>query len=135
MKFRQVEGPLGEIDKMNLKDLVVDKEYIEFGPQHERITVNKYREIIEKYIHELEQNNPVIQKLKSGKELNDDEVKTISILLQSKEPYITEDLLKKIYDNKHAKFIQFIKHILGLEKLENYTETVTKLFNSFIAET
>jgi len=134
MKFRQVEGPLGEIDKMNLKDLVVDKEYIEFGPQHERITVNKYREIIEKYIHELEQNNPVIQKLKSGKELNDDEVKTISILLQSKEPYITEDLLKKIYDNKHAKFIQFIKHILGLEKLENYTETVTKLFNSFIAE-
>ena len=134
MIFRQVENPFSEIDKMNLKDLVVDKEYIEFGPQHERITVNKYRELIEKYIHELEQSNPVIQKLKSGAELTASEINEISLLLQSKEPYITEDLLKKIYDNKHAKFIQFIKHILGLEKLENYTETVTHLFNSFIAE-
>jgi len=134
MKFRQTENPLSEIDKIDLKDLVAEKEYVEFGPQHERITVNKYRELIEKYIHELEHNNPVIQKLKSGIELTEDEVKEISLLLQSKEPYITEDLLKKIYDNKQAKFIQFIKHILGLEKLENYAETVTKLFNSFIAD-
>ena len=134
MKYRQDGDILGTIDKYDLKDIVVEKEYVEFGPQHERITINKYREIIEKYIHELEHDNPVIMKLKSGSELNEDELLDLSLLLQSKEPYITEDLLKKIYDNKHAKFIQFIKHILGLERLETYSDTVTKLFNEFITE-
>lgn len=55
-------------------------------------------------------------------------------LLASRDPYVTEELLRKVYDNRRAHFIQFIKHILGLEKLSPWAETVTKAFDDFIAQ-
>jgi len=54
------------------------------------------------------------------------------MLLHDQHPHITEDLLKRVYKNRKAKFIQFIKHILGLEILESYPDTVSKAFDHFI---
>jgi type I restriction enzyme R subunit len=42
--------------------------------------------------------------------------------------------LRRIYDNRKAQLTQFIKHILGLEILKTYTETVGSSFDVFIAE-
>jgi type I restriction enzyme R subunit len=53
-------------------------------------------------------------------------------LLHDEHPHITEELLKRVYQNRRAKFIQFIRHILGLEVLESFPDTVTKAFEQFI---
>lgn len=55
-------------------------------------------------------------------------------LLQEQSPNITVDLLQKVYDNQSATFIQFIRHILGLERLSTWPEEVTLKFDRFIAE-
>ena len=47
---------------------------------------------------------------------------------------MTEKLLQQVYDNKHARFIQFIRYILGLEKLKSFSEEVTEAFSAFMAE-
>ena len=47
---------------------------------------------------------------------------------------MTEELLRKVYDHRKARFIQFIRHILGVEPLVSWSEHVTRAFDAFIAE-
>lgn len=55
-------------------------------------------------------------------------------LLHAEHPHITEDLLRQVYKNRKAHFIQFIRHILGIEKLKSFPETVNEAFESFIRQ-
>ncbi|MBU1087543.1 MAG: DEAD/DEAH box helicase family protein, partial [Candidatus Omnitrophica bacterium] len=84
MKFR--ETPTSEIVKLNIKDLLVRKEIVEFGPQHERLTIVKYREQLETFIRDLLNSNPVLQKLKNGEILTDNDIFELSCLLQEQYP-------------------------------------------------
>jgi type I restriction enzyme R subunit len=88
--------------------------------------------MVEKLIMELTESNPILQKIKEGKEITESEAVELATLLHDEHPHITEDLLKSVYNNRKAKFIQFIKHILGLEILESFPDTVTKAFEQFI---
>ncbi len=51
-------------------------------------------------------------------------------LLHAEHPHITEDLLRQVYKNRKARFIQFIRHILGIEILKSFPETVSEAFDS-----
>ncbi len=132
MGFRQsVVTPLGP-EKFNFKDVIVNKEIVEFGPEHEAVSVEKYREMVEERVRSLVSENLLLQRIRKGEELSEAEVTELSKQLSEEDPYITENLLKRVYDNKRATFIRFIKHILGLEILESFNETVSKAFAEFI---
>ena len=133
MKFREAVIPLAPA-KFNLKDIVSEKEFIEFGPQHEALSVAKYRELVEKKINELVSSSPILQKLKQGQEITTDEAEQLAEELHNEHPHITIDLLRKVYNHRKAALVQFIKHILGIEQLETFAETVTKAFDHFIAK-
>ena len=124
--------PLGPAS-FNFKDEVYKKEYVEFGPHHEVLSVAKYRDLVEKRLNELVARNPLLQKIKEGKTLNDYEVEKLADQLQEEHPHITLDLLRRIYDHKRAEFTQFIRHILGIEILESFPQTVSKAFEQFVA--
>jgi len=133
MKFREAVIPLAPA-KFNLKDIVAEKEFVEFGPQHEALSVAKYRELVEKKINELVSSSPILQKLKQGQEITTDEAEQLAEELHNEHPHITIDLLRKVYNHRKAALVQFIKHILGIEQLETFAETVTKAFDDFIAK-
>jgi type I restriction enzyme R subunit len=134
MKLCESLIPVLPPPKYDLKDLLATKEYVEFGPQHEALSVGKYRELVEQKIQELTNSNPLLQKVKHGESLTDDEAEQLAEQLHDEHPHITLDLLRRIYDNRKAQLTQFIKHILGLEVLKTYTETVGSSFDAFIAE-
>lgn len=132
MKYRDGIGqPLGPA-QFDFADLLKTKEMVEFGPEHSTVSVSKYREMVEKLIMELTESNPILQKIKEGQEISEEETQALAALLHDEHPHITEDLLKNVYKNRKAKFIQFIRHILGLEILESFPETVTRAFEQFI---
>lgn len=133
MRFRESIVPLGPA-KFNFKDLVSEKEYVEFGPQHEALSIAKYRELVEQKVNELVSSNPLLQKLKEGKEITATEAEQLAEELHNEHPHITIDLLRRVYNHRKAQFVQFIKHILGIEILESFPETVTKAFDDFIAK-
>ena len=54
--------------------------------------------------------------------------------MQRDDPYVTEDLLQRIYDNRAAGFLDFMRHVLGLEVVESWSTTVSREFDDFIAE-
>lgn len=133
MKFREsVVSPLGSA-KFNLKDFVHTKEFIEFGPQHEAISTARYKELVEERIQELTRVNPILQKLRAGHEISETEAEQLAKQLHNEHPHITVELLRRVYNHRKAHLMQFIKHILGIEVLESFPETVSKAFDQFFA--
>jgi len=130
MKFRE-RDKIKET-KTDLRDLLAVKEYIEFGPEHERLTIDKYRQKVEDFIRELVKTNGSLQKLALGKDLSESEIEELAAILREHYPNVTEFILREIYDNRTAKFIQFIKHVLGIEPLATFTEAVSFAFEDFI---
>ncbi len=118
---------------LDIEDALQVKETVEFGPEKEKIPTRVYRERVEAYIRELLDENPVLQKIQRGEEVSDGEIVELAEILRSQDPFVTEELLRKVYDHKTARFIQFIRHILGLEMLGSWPETVTRAFDGFIA--
>ncbi len=132
MKYREVIIPLAPA-KFNFKDFVSEKEFVEFGPEHQALSVAKYRELVEQKVNELIMANPILQKIKQGVEITDQEAEQLADELHNEHPHITIDLLRRVYNHRKAAFVQFIKHILGIEILQSFPETVSQAFDKFIA--
>jgi len=58
----------------------------------------------------------------------------LAAMLHAEHPHITEELLRQVYQNRKAKFLQFIKHILGIEVLKSFSESVSEAFDQFIGQ-
>lgn len=133
MKYREVIVPLGPA-KFNFKDELYAKEYVEFGPEHEALSIAKYRELVEQKVNELVEDNPLLQKLKQGEPINNIEAEQLAEQLHNEHPHITVDLLRRVYNHRKAQLVQFIKHILGIEILESFPDNVSKSFELFISQ-
>jgi len=133
MKFREQQTGPGPTH-LDLKDEIHRKEMVEFGPQHESVSISRYREMVEAMIVELTAHNPILQKLKNGQDVSAEEALELTELLHAEHPHITENLLRQAYQNRKAHFIQFILHILGIETLKSFPETVSEAFDQFIRQ-
>jgi len=134
MKFREQNtagiGPL----HLDLTDILLHKEWVEFGPQHEAVSVSRYREMVESLIVELTEHNGILQKIKNGQYVNPKEAEELATMLHAEHPHITQDLLRQVYKNRKAHFIQFMRHILGIEILKSFPDTVAEAFEAFIQQ-
>jgi len=133
MKYRE-DGIKPNQDSLNLRDMTNEKEYIKFGPIHERLAIKKYREKVEALVKKLEGENKILQKIKQGKEITKEEVEELANSLIEYEPYPTEENLQKAYDARKVKFLDLIKYIMGVSGLVTFSEKVSEAFAEFIAE-
>ena len=133
MKFREQQTGDGPVT-LDLEDALHKKETVHFGPKNEAVSVSRYREMVEGLVLALTQSNPILQKLKQGQDINPAEAEQLAQLLHDEHPHITEDLLQQVYQNRKAHFIQFIRHILGIEPLASFPDTVSQAFDQFITE-
>jgi type I restriction enzyme, R subunit len=102
------------------------------GPEHESVSISRYREMVEAMIAELTARNPILQKIKEGAYVSPTEAVELAEILHAEHPHITEDLLRQVYKNRKARFIQFMRHILGIEILKSFPDTVSEAFDQFI---
>jgi type I restriction enzyme R subunit len=132
MRYRQRFDGGNEQESLNLKDVTYKKEMIEFGPENELVSVSRYKEMVEGMVQQLAAENPILQKIKSGETITEQELNELAQMMSEKDPFVTEKLLQRVYGNQHAKFLQFIKHILQVEVVHSFEETVTLAFDEFI---
>lgn len=132
MRYRQRFDGGDEQESLNLKDVTYKKEMVEFGPERELVSVSRYKEMVEDMVHRMVNQNPILQKVKEGQPVSENEISELAQLMNEKDPFVTEKLLQRVYGNQHAKFMQFVKHILQIEELHSFDETVTLAFDEFI---
>jgi type I restriction enzyme R subunit len=123
----------GGITVLNLQDKLLLKETVEFGPEHERLSTARYRELAETAIRQLADEHPVLQQIKTGQPVSEADMQNLANQLAAQSPYITPALLQQAYDNRHASFLRLLRHVLGLEVLPSFTRQVSDAFNQFIA--
>ena len=90
--------------------------------------------MVEQKVNELLRENEILQKLKDGESISEDEAKKLAELLGYESPHITIDLLRRVYQNKKAPFLKLIRHILGLERLESFPDSMSASIDQFIHE-
>ncbi|MBE9586465.1 DEAD/DEAH box helicase family protein [Mucilaginibacter sp. JRF] len=118
--------------KFNFQDIINQREFVEFGPQHESVSISRYKELVEEKINELTETNFLLKKIKDGEQISEVEAQQLAEQLYEEHPNITIDLLRRVYNHRKAQLIQFIKHILRIEILESFPETVSNTFTDFI---
>ncbi|MCK5583308.1 MAG: hypothetical protein KAI33_05935, partial [Elusimicrobiales bacterium] len=133
MKYRQ-EGTKPDQESLDLRDIISKKETIKFGPAHERLSTQKYREKVEALIKNLEKDNEILRKIKHGEDITQKEVEKLADTLAKCEPYPPEENLQKAYDARKVRFLDLIKYIMGIGGLIPFSEKVSEAFAEFIAE-
>ena len=132
MKFRE-EDIKPTQDQFNLRDITLEKEYIQFGPANERVTIQKYREKVAALIKKLEEENDILKQIKLGVKVDQDDIDELANVLLKYDPYPTEQNLQKAYDARQVRFLDLIKHIMGIGELKTFSEKVSEAFADFIA--
>jgi type I restriction enzyme R subunit len=133
MRFR-ARRESGEMVRLTLPDEIRSRHWIVFGPAGEGAFVESYREQVEAFIRDLADETPALQKLRSGKELTDDELGAINRLLNSPDLFVTEDRLRRAFDQPEATLTDILRHILGLSHLPSREESICRAFDQWIAE-
>lgn len=132
MRFRQ-QRP-GAIVSLNLADVTAVHERVVVGPDGRDMPIATYRQGVEETIRRLLADNPVLQRLQSGEDVSEGDLRELAELLARQDPGIDEEKLRKVYDVRQASFVRLIRHVLGIEPLERWSTFVTREFEDFIAE-
>ena len=132
MQYKQPE-PLPQVI-IDMDDIVKQRTIIEYGPDLQEEHIQTYQAKVENKIKELVESEPAIQKIKKDEVLTEVDLAELEKALNSAELYITEENLRKIYEQHRGTLVQFIKKILGLYEFPDPKERVKEAFSTFVVE-
>jgi type I restriction enzyme R subunit len=96
--------------------------------------ISAYRQRVEQTVRELLTSNTVLQRIQTGAEVSESDLRELADLLRLQDPGIDLERLRKVYDVRTASFLALLRHVLGVEPLERWSAVVTREFEQFIAE-
>jgi len=119
-------------------DMIVKREYVEIGPEGERVDVDDYQTHWQREIQSLAEIDPLIKKIKEGQELTNEEVRELSEKLNSPDFYFNEANLKVAYHYPEGSLSEFVKAALKTYELpteEKMQENkINDLFEAWLIE-
>lgn len=132
MRYRQRRAP--EMVELNLPDEIARRRWIIYGPSGEGTFANTYREQVEAAIRALANEHPTIQKLRRSEEIRESDVRALADALNRPDLYISEQVLRAVYQQPEASLLDFVRHVLGLSRLPSREEQIRAAFDRFIAD-
>jgi type I restriction enzyme R subunit len=133
MRFRAKRSGGGQMIKLSIRDEIRDRHWIVFGPSGEGAFVDTYRQQVETYIRDLSERSPALKKMREGWELTQDEMDSISSLLERPDLFITEDKLREVYSLPDVDLQGFLAHILNVAELPSREKQISQAFDEWIA--
>ena len=106
--------------------------YVEVGPDGERVDKRDYVTNWEKTVQSAVKDDPIIQKVRNGELLSEDEERDLSELLNRPEMYFNEENLRRAYSQPGGNLIDFIKAALGSIKIKGREEELTENFQAWL---
>lgn len=126
-------GPKGELIELGIQDDWLDAlAYVEIGPTGERVDKKVYTTNWEDTIRAAAEDDPLLQKIKLGNSLTDEEERALAEKLNRPENYFNEENLRLAYRRAGGNIIEFIRHALGLEKLRSKEDEITDNFHAWL---
>ena len=106
--------------------------YVEVGPEGERIDKRDYVNTWETTIQASVERDPLLQKIRDGNSLTEDEEQVLAQHLNNPELYFNEENLRRAYRRPGGTLIDFIRAALGDLKLKSRDEELTENFQAWL---
>ncbi len=122
-----------ELVELGLEDEWLEAvNYVEVGPEGERVDKREYVTDWEQAIREAVERDPIINKVKSGEPLSEDEEQQLADRLNQPERYFNEENLRRAYRNPGGTLVDFIRAALGQQKIKSREEVVEENFRAWL---
>jgi type I restriction enzyme R subunit len=106
--------------------------YVEIGPGGERVDKRDYVTNWETSVRSAVKEDAVIQKVRRGDSLTEDEEKALSERLNKPEMYFNEENLRRAYRQPGGNLVDFIKAALGSLTMKPREEELTENFQAWL---
>jgi type I restriction enzyme R subunit len=122
-----------EIIELGLEDEWLEAvTYVEVGPEGEPIDKRDYVNRWETTIQASVARDPLLQKIRDGHALTQDEEEILAQLLNNPALYFNEENLRRAYRRPGGTLIEFIRAALGSLKLKSREEELTENFQAWL---
>jgi type I restriction enzyme R subunit len=132
MRFRQTQRT--DIVELKIPDRIATRHWVIYGPAGEGAFADSYREKVEAYVKSIANKHSVLIKLKKGQDLSEPEIQELSDTLNQADLFITEDVLRDVYQRPAVNLPDFMRHILDIAKLPDWETQIKNAFDRFIQE-
>lgn len=130
---RKPPKPPGDLIELGLQDEWLHAvTYVEVGPSGERVDKRDYVTNWETTVKSAVKDNPIIQKVRRGDLLTEDEEKELANRLNRPEMYFNEENLRRAYRQPGGNLIDFIKAALGSLRIKPREEVLTENFQAWL---
>jgi type I restriction enzyme, R subunit len=130
---RKPPRPPGDLIELGLEDEWLHAvTYVEVGPEGERVDKRDYVTNWETSVQSAVKDDPIIQKVRRGELLTEDEEKALGDRLNRPEMYFNEENLRRAYRQPGGNLIDFIKAALGSLKIKPREEELTENFQAWL---
>lgn len=130
---RKPPKPPGDLVELGLEDEWLHAvTYVEVGPEGERVDKRDYVTNWETSVQSAVKDDPIIQKVRRGDLLTEDEEKALGARLNRPEMYFNEENLRRAYRQPGGNLIDFIKAALGSLKIKPREEELTENFQAWL---
>jgi type I restriction enzyme R subunit len=106
--------------------------YVEVGPEGERVDKRDYVTNWQTAVQSAVVEDPIIQKIRRGEALSEQEENTLIKRLNQPEMYFNEENLRRAYRQPGGNLIDFIKAALGSLKIKSREEQLTESFQAWL---
>jgi type I restriction enzyme R subunit len=106
--------------------------YVEVGPEGERIDKHDYVSTWETTIQASVERDPLLQKIRDGDALTQEEEEILAQSLNNPELYFNEENLRRAYRRPGGILIDFIRAALGSFRLKSREEELTENFQAWL---
>ena len=130
---RKPPKPPGDLVELGLEDEWLHAvTYVEVGPEGERVDKRDYVSNWETSVQSAVKDDPIIQKVRRGELLTEDEERALADRLNRPEMYFNEENLRRAYRQPGGNLIDFIKAALGTLKIKPREEELTENFQAWL---
>ena len=130
---RRPPKPPGNLIELGLEDEWLHAvTYVEVGPEGERVDKRDYVTNWERTIQAAAKDDPIIQKVRNGELLSEEEERALAERLNRPEMYFNEENLRRAYRRPGGNLIDFIRAALGSLKIKSREEELTENFQAWL---
>ncbi len=130
---RKPPRPSGDLIELGLEDEWLHAvTYVEVGPEGERVDKRDYVTNWETTVRSAVKDDPILQKVRRGDLLTEDEEKALAERLNKPEMYFNEENLRRAYRRPGGNLVDFIKSALGGFKIKPREEELTENFQAWL---
>lgn len=118
--------------RLSLPDEIATRRWVVYGPGGEGAFAESYREKVESFVRRLANSDPTLRNIKLDKPVTEEELRSLARLLERPDLYVTEDVLREVYEYPNARLVDFLRHMLGVSQLPSREEQIKEAFDKFI---